>query len=84
MAAGWTGSAPTPARSSPTCGKRVPGDVAVIGFDATEHGAYWDPPLTSVRVDAEAFGRRAARQALGLDASDVVPGPATVVAGGTA
>lgn len=65
-------------------GKRVPGDLAVIGFDATEHGAYWDPPLTSVRVDAEAFGRRAARQALGLDASDVVPGPATVVAGGTA
>lgn len=51
-------------------GIAVPGALAVIGFDEGEHAALWSPALTSLRIDAEAFGRRAARRALHLD-----PGP---------
>ncbi|WP_211244150.1 substrate-binding domain-containing protein [Actinospica robiniae] len=46
---------------------RVAEDVAVIGFDAGEHGALFQPSLTSVHIDAEAHGRAAARHILGLD-----------------
>jgi DNA-binding LacI/PurR family transcriptional regulator len=48
-------------------GVAVPGDVAVIGFDDAEYGALVAPVLTTVRIDAEAHGRLAARAALGLD-----------------
>ncbi|GIF22600.1 DNA-binding LacI/PurR family transcriptional regulator [Actinoplanes tereljensis] len=45
-------------------------DLAVIGFDETPHGALWKPSLTTVRIDAAGYGRRAARRALGHDAGD--------------
>ncbi|MEO6084292.1 MAG: LacI family DNA-binding transcriptional regulator [Umezawaea sp.] len=61
-------------------GVAVPGDLAVIGFDATEYGALVIPALTSVHIDAESFGRRAALTALGLDASAVVTAEASVIA----
>jgi DNA-binding LacI/PurR family transcriptional regulator len=48
-------------------GLAAPGDVAVIGFDDTEYGALVAPALTTVHVDAEEHGRKAAREALGLD-----------------
>jgi DNA-binding LacI/PurR family transcriptional regulator len=51
-------------------GLAVPGDLAVIGFDDAEYGALVDPALTTVHVDAEEHGRKAAREVLGLD-----PGP---------
>lgn len=53
-------------------GVRVPEDVAVIGFDAGEHGALFQPSLTSVHIDAEAHGRAAARRILGLDLTGLV------------
>jgi DNA-binding LacI/PurR family transcriptional regulator len=49
-------------------GLATPGDLAVIGFDDTDYGALVDPPLTTVHVDAEQHGRKAAREVLGLDA----------------
>ena len=49
-------------------GLAVPGDVAVIGLDDIECGALVDPALTSVHVDAEEHGRKAAREVLGVDA----------------
>lgn len=58
----------------------VPADLAVIGFNDTEYGAVSTPQLTSVHIDAESFGRLAARHALGLDGADVVPAPARVIA----
>ena len=48
-------------------GLAVPGDLAVIGFDDTDYGALVDPALTTVHVDAEEHGRKAAREVLGLD-----------------
>ncbi|WP_395244840.1 LacI family DNA-binding transcriptional regulator [Agromyces sp. MMS24-K17] len=60
-------------------GIAVPDRLAVIGFDDTGHGALWRPALTTLRIDAAAFGRRAARTLLGLPAGDADPGPAVVV-----
>jgi DNA-binding LacI/PurR family transcriptional regulator len=60
-------------------GLTAPADIAVIGFDDTGHGEFWRPALTTVRIDAEAYGRRAARAALGLPIGDTPPAPSVVV-----
>ncbi len=49
-------------------GIRVPEEVAVIGLGDTAEAELWRPGLTSVRLDARAYGQRAARQALGRNA----------------
>ncbi|CUH82562.1 LacI family DNA-binding transcriptional regulator [Tropicibacter naphthalenivorans] len=41
-------------------GLRVPQDIAVIGFGDQDGAAHLEPPLTTIRVDREAFGRAAA------------------------
>ena len=40
-------------------GRSVPGDVSVVGFDDIPEAAYLIPPLTTVRQDFTAVGRRA-------------------------
>ncbi|MBB4753710.1 LacI family DNA-binding transcriptional regulator [Actinoplanes lobatus] len=60
-------------------GLSAPGDLAVIGFDDTPHGALWRPALTTVRLDARAYGRRTARTLLGLPIGDARPAPARVI-----
>jgi DNA-binding LacI/PurR family transcriptional regulator len=60
-------------------GLQAPADLAVIGFDDTPHGALFSPALTTVHVDAQAIGRTAARNALGLPADDSTPEPARVI-----
>ena len=32
------------------CGRTVPGDISVVGFNNTTEGSYLDPPLTSART----------------------------------
>ena len=54
-------------------GLAAPGDLAVIGFDDAGYGALVDPALTTVHVDAEGHGRKAAREVLGLDAGHLAP-----------
>jgi DNA-binding LacI/PurR family transcriptional regulator len=39
-------------------GRRVPEDVAVVGFDDIPEAAYFAPPLTTVRQDFAELGRR--------------------------
>jgi DNA-binding LacI/PurR family transcriptional regulator len=44
-------------RAARRAGKRVPGDVSVIGFDDSALMNYTDPPLTTVRQPIEPMGR---------------------------
>lgn len=57
----------------------VPADMAVIGFDEGLHGALWRPGLTTVHIDAEAYGRRAARAVLGFEPGAEQPAPSRIV-----
>ncbi|UVJ41312.1 substrate-binding domain-containing protein [Arthrobacter sp. CJ23] len=43
------------------CGRRVPEDVSVVGFDDQPHVAMWRPPLTTIRQDFQDLGGRAFR-----------------------
>ena len=43
----------------PSSGRRVPGDVSVVGFDDVPEAAFFLPPLTTVRQDFGELGRRA-------------------------
>jgi LacI family transcriptional regulator len=46
--------------------RRIPEDVAVVGFDDQNISAYLDPPLTTVRAPTEEVGRKAAQDLFGL------------------
>jgi LacI family transcriptional regulator len=43
---------------------RVPDDVSVVGFDDIALAAYFDPPLTTVRLPAFELGQAAGRALL--------------------
>lgn len=60
-------------------GVKVPAELAVIGFDGGAPGELFSPSLTTVQVDAAAFGRAAARTMLGVPLAEEIPGPATVI-----
>lgn len=45
-------------------GLSVPHDISIAGFDDMNFGAYQDPPITTVRVDAYKIGKLAAQIAL--------------------
>lgn len=51
-------------------GRRVPDDVAVVGFDDIEVARFTDPPLTTVRQPVDEIGRHIARQVLRLSAGE--------------
>jgi DNA-binding LacI/PurR family transcriptional regulator len=48
-------------RSLRAAGRRVPDDVAVVGFDDSPSAAHTDPPLTTVHQPVEAMGREMVR-----------------------
>jgi DNA-binding LacI/PurR family transcriptional regulator len=39
-------------------GRRVPGDISVVGFDDVPEAAFFIPPLTTVRQDFDEVGKR--------------------------
>ena len=47
-------------------GKRVPEDIAVVGFDDVHLADHLMPPLTTVRAPVEQAGREAIRQLVRL------------------
>jgi DNA-binding LacI/PurR family transcriptional regulator len=47
-------------------GRRVPDDLAVVGFDDIPEAAFFAPPLTTVRQDFAELGRRAVARLIGL------------------
>lgn len=47
-------------------GRRVPDDVAVVGFDDVDIARYTDPPLTTIRQPIAEIGRWMARRLLSL------------------
>jgi len=48
-------------RALRTAGRRVPEDVAVVGFEDSAVARYAQPPLTTVRQPIEEMGRQATR-----------------------
>jgi DNA-binding LacI/PurR family transcriptional regulator len=53
-------------------GRRVPHDVAVVGFDDMDFARYTEPPLTTVRQPTTEIGRTVARQVLRLAAGEQI------------
>ena len=47
-------------------GRRVPGEVSVVGFDDTPESTYFLPALTTVRQDFGEVGRRSVELVLSL------------------
>ncbi|PSK97866.1 LacI family transcriptional regulator [Haloactinopolyspora alba] len=45
-------------RALQECGRRVPDEISVVGFDDHPLSRYWTPPLTTVRQDFADLGRR--------------------------
>ncbi|GAA2397279.1 LacI family transcriptional regulator [Catellatospora methionotrophica] len=70
-----------------SAGRRVPDDVAVIGFDDIALARYTEPPLSTVRQPIVGQGREMARQLLrlaaGEDIADSVILPTELVIRGT-
>ena len=60
-------------------GISVPDEVAVIGWGDTAEAALWRPALTTIRIDARTYGRRTARQVLGLPVGDASPAPTRII-----
>jgi DNA-binding LacI/PurR family transcriptional regulator len=54
-------------------GLRVPDDISVVGFDDIPLAAYFDPPLTTVRLPAFELGQAAGRALLDRIADRAVP-----------
>jgi DNA-binding LacI/PurR family transcriptional regulator len=54
-------------------GRRVPDDVAVVGFDDVDQSRYVEPPLTTVRQPIIGQGREMARQLLRLISGEEIP-----------
>ncbi|MBO0871292.1 MAG: LacI family DNA-binding transcriptional regulator [Micromonosporaceae bacterium] len=65
-------------RALAEAGRRVPDDVAVVGFDDFELARYADPPLTTVRQPIIELGRTLASQLLRLVAGEQIE-PAVVL-----
>lgn len=59
-------------------GRRVPDDVAIVGFDDIAMAQYTDPPLTTVRQPIIEIGRQMARQMLRLIAGEHIE-PAVIL-----
>lgn len=51
-------------RAALRLGKRIPEDLAVVGFDDTPESAFYNPPLTTIRQDLHQLGQVAVQTLL--------------------
>lgn len=56
-------------------GLSIPRDISIVGYDDTASSAYFNPPLTTVRLPTEEIGREAATLILDLAQRDRDPLP---------
>ncbi len=66
-------------RALTEAGRSVPHDVSVVGFDDIPEAAYLIPPLTTVRQDFTAVGRRAIEILQTAIAHDARPAPERLI-----
>jgi DNA-binding LacI/PurR family transcriptional regulator len=69
-------------------GRSVPGDVSVVGFDDMSEAAYFQPGLTTIRLDFDQVGRLAVDhllQLIGGEPAEMIPAiaPGLIVRGST-
>jgi DNA-binding LacI/PurR family transcriptional regulator len=62
-------------RALAQAGRRIPDDVAVVGFDDIDNARYTEPPLTTVRQPTIQMGREMVRLLLALTAGDPADSP---------
>ncbi|MQY08038.1 LacI family DNA-binding transcriptional regulator [Actinomadura macrotermitis] len=60
-------------------GRRVPADVAVVGFDDSPAAALADPPLTTVHQSPEEMGRQMARLLVARIRGEELPEPVVIL-----
>ncbi|MGE5830845.1 MAG: LacI family DNA-binding transcriptional regulator [Micromonosporaceae bacterium] len=60
-------------------GRRIPDDVALVGFEDSVLARQTDPPLTTVHQPVEAMGREMARLLVAHIRDEVTPGPLVVL-----
>lgn len=66
-------------RALRAAGRRVPDDVAVVGFDDIPMAEHTEPPLTTIRQPARRMGEMAARMLLGHLGGVVAPADPVVL-----
>jgi LacI family transcriptional regulator len=70
-------------RAARQMGRRVPDDLAVVGFDDIPEAAYFYPPLSTIRQDVVELGRRAvAELRRAIDARNearIIPPPKSIL-----
>ena len=67
-------------RAIKDAGRRIPEDVAVVGFDGSPMARYTDPPLSTVHQPVEAMGREMSRLLLSRIAGEPIAQPAVILA----
>lgn len=59
-------------------GVRIPEDISVVGIDDIPEAEYFDPPLTTVRIDFEAQGRASVLKLIAQIEGHAPPAPVVV------
>jgi DNA-binding LacI/PurR family transcriptional regulator len=60
-------------------GRKVPGDIAIVGFDDSPVASHTDPPLTSVHQPIEALGREMTRLLVRVIKGEITQPQATIL-----
>jgi DNA-binding LacI/PurR family transcriptional regulator len=66
-------------RALRAAGRRVPGHVAVVGFEDSPSAAHTDPPLTTVHQPVEAMGREMVRMLMTRISGGTPPEPLVIL-----